>query len=214
MNYWPLFVLASALVAPQAQEGRSVESRLDQETVAALRPIFEAARRDSVPVRALEDKALEGAAKRVPSARIVAAVERLATELRETRSLLRAAATSTPLSEGEIIAAADVRSRGVAAEEIAALRHNAPPSTNLEIPFAVLGALVQRGVPADEARTVVEHLVTSGVSQEKIVEIPARVDAALRVGAPPVPALGSALAGLGIPAPPVTPPTPPGKPRL
>ncbi len=99
--------------------------------------------------------------------------------------------------------------RGVAPEEITALRRTAPPDTPLEIPFAVLGELVQRGVPADQARGVIEHLLASRVPQERLVEIPQRVDVALRVGAPPVAALGSALQGLGIPAPPIN----PGRPR-
>lgn len=210
MHRSPAFLLLGVLaITPvRAQERPSLESRFDAAMLAALRPILETARADSVPLRALEDKALEGAAKRVPGARIVAAVERLAAELRQARSLLRGAAPAAPISDGEIIAAAAVLRRGVAATEIAALRRDVPAATDLEIPFAVLGALVERGVPLDEARAVLEHLVASGASQERLVQILERMDAALRLGAPPVPALGSALAGLGIPVPPVQPPQP------
>jgi hypothetical protein len=57
----------------------------------------------------------------------------------------------------------------------------------------VLGDLVQRGVPADEAEAALEQLLAAGVPPEQIAEIPTRVDVALRVGAPPLDALRSAL---------------------
>ncbi len=57
-------------------------------------------------------------------------------------------------------------------------------------------------------------MLNSGIEQDKLIELPFRVDRALQVGAPPVPALGSALAGLGVPNPPLQRPRPPaGKPN-
>ncbi len=204
-----LWLLVLAVAAPlAAQERPPLEARLDAQTLAALRPILEAARRQGLPVRALEDKALEGTAKRVPSPRIIAAVERLATELSEARSILRNAAPNTTLADGEIVAAAVARREGAPPAELVALRRNAPPNTSLEIPFGLMSELVHRGVPADEARRVIEHMLASGIPQKQFVLIPARVDAALRAGAPPGAALGSALAGLGIPPPPVPRPVP------
>ncbi|MBI2073296.1 MAG: hypothetical protein HYW06_04285 [Gemmatimonadetes bacterium] len=193
-----------ATAAPQlpGQQTSGLATRLDQATYAALRPILEAAGRDSIPLRPLEAKALEGTAKRRPAAQIVAAVQRLAQELQQARLLLRQAAPTAPDAEGDIVAAAEAMRRGVPAEEVAALRRRVPPATSLEIPLAVLGELVQRGVPAAEARAVIEHMVNSGVPQARMVEIPSHVDVALRVGAPPITALGSALQSLGIPVPP------------
>lgn len=207
-------LLALAAGAPLAAQQRPpLESRLDAQTLAALRPMLEAARREGLPVRALEDKALEGAAKRVPPPRILAAVEQLAIELREVRTVLREAAPNAALADGEIVAAAVARREGAPAAELAALRRSAPPNASLEIPFALLGELVVRGIPADEARRVIEHMLAAGVSQEQFVLIPDRVDAALRVGAPPGAALGSALAGLGIPPPPAPGPVPVPRPE-
>ncbi len=198
---WPLSGLG-------AQEDM-LRQRLDPQTYAALQPVLEAARRDSLPVQALEAKALEGAAKRVPSVRLVGAVGTLADALREARELLRAGAPGAALRDGEIVAAAEARGRGVPADDLTALRRSAPPATPLEIPFALLGDLLQRGVPAGHAFDVIVHLVASGIPQERMVEIPQRVDVGLRVGALPVAALGSALQSLGIPSPPLTPRRPP-----
>jgi hypothetical protein len=189
-----LAVLAVLAVPDVGAQGRpTLESRLDAQTLAALRPVFAAALSDSLPVRALEDKAFEGAAKRVPAPRIVAAVRQLATELREARILLYDAAPGATRAEGEIIAAADARRRGVPANEISALRRNVSPATALMVPLTVFADLVQRGIAADQARAVLEQLLAAGVAAEQIAEIPARVDVALRVGAPPLEALRSAL---------------------
>jgi hypothetical protein len=209
----PLLMLSLLAGSGLLGQESVIESRLDAATHAALRPILAAAGRDSLPVRALEAKALEGAAKRRPSVQIVMAVERLAAELRAARAVLRDAAPGAPIPDGEIVAAAETIRRGVSGEEVGTLKRTAPPATSLEIPFALLAELVQRGIPADEARSVLEHLIRTGVPQERMIEIPLRVDVALRVGAPPIAALGSALQGLGIPAPPIPPQRPrPGRP--
>ncbi len=150
----------------------------------------------------MENKALEGAAKGLPGTRIVAAVQQLATGLREARSVLRSAAPTVHLADGEIVATAEALRRGTPAAVIGKLRQNSPPDAMLEVPIAILGELVHRGVPPTDAEDVIEHTLTSGVPFERLLEIPALVDAALRVGAPPLEALGSALSGLGIPQPP------------
>lgn len=203
--------LVCAVAAPSSLVGQQrLEGRLDAATLAALRPIFEAGRRDSVPLATLEDKALEGAAKRVAPERIVAAVEQLARDLRDARRLLRAARPGARISDGEILAAADAPRRGVPAADVAALGANAPATISLLVPLTVLGDLVQRGVPAAEARRVIEELLVVGVTPEQLADIPARVDVALRVGAPPMEAFQSALP---IPVrPPIPPQPPPGPP--
>lgn len=191
-----------------AAQGRpALDARLDPQTLAAVRAIVDSARGDSVPSRVLEDKALEGAAKRVPPPRIVAAVRQLAAELRDARALLRSADPRGPLAEGEIVAAADARRRGVPEAEALALRRHVPPATPLVVAFTVLGDLVQRGVAADQAREVIEQLIAAGVPAQQVAEIPARMDVGLRVGARPLDALRSALP---IPLRPLKrPPTPP-----
>jgi hypothetical protein len=202
------------IALPAAQQA-PLEQRLGPATYQALRPVFEAARADSLPLRALEAKALEGVSKRKPPAQIVAVVRQLAADLKRVRALLRDAAPQHAITDVEIVAADAALRQQVPPEDVAALWRNAPAGTPLEIPFAVLGELVQRGVPTGDARRVIEHLVSSGVPQERMIEIPQRIDVALGVGALPMAALGSALQSLGIPAPPVGPGVPrPGRPRV
>jgi len=207
---FPTFIGHFAAATLAAQGRPALEARLDPPTFAAVLAIIDSARRDSVPSQVLEDKALEGAAKRVPPPRIVAAVRQLSTELRDARALLRAAAPRDPLADGEIVAAADVRRRGVPAAEISALRSHVSSTAPLVVAFTVLGDLVQRGVPADQARQVIEQLIAAGVPAQQIAEVPARMDVGLRVGAPPLDALRSALP---MPLRPVKPPQPLPKPN-
>ncbi len=200
--------IATASVAAQGRP--TLEARLDPQTLAAVRAIIDSARRDSVPSQVLEDKALEGVAKRVPPPRIVAAVRQLSAELRDARALLRAAAPRAPLADEELVAAADARRRGVPTAEVSALRSHVPATAPLVVAFTVLGDLVQRGVRADQAREVIEQLIAAGVPAQQIADIPARMDVGLRVGAPPLDALRSALP---MPLRPVKPPQPPPKPN-
>jgi hypothetical protein len=198
-------ITATALAA----QGRtSLEQQLDPHSLAAVRAIIDSARFDSIPSQALEDKVLEGVAKHVPPARIVAAVRQFAAELRDARALLRAGAPGATLVDGEIVAAADARRRGVPPAEVSALRGHVSPKASLLVALTVLGDLVQRGVPAGQARDVIEQLIAAGVSSQQLAEIPARMDVGLRVGAPPLDALRSALP---VPVRPVSPPrgTPP-----
>lgn len=203
----PLLLLSLTPVLEPQQD--LLRQRLDAATYAALRSVLEEATRDSLPVRALEAKALEGVAKNRPGPQILGAVTRLANDYRQVRATLATAAQAAP-EEREVVAAAEARNQGAPLEHIGALKRGAPPGTSLEIPYALLGALVGRGVPADYSLSVIQHLVSSGVPQDRMVQIPQRIDVGLGLGAPPTAALGSALQTLGIPTVPAA-PGPPGQ---
>lgn len=194
-----------------AQAPNPLATRLDAVTLQALAPTLEAARRDSLPVRALEAKALEGSAKQVAGPRIVSAVKQMADDLREARLLVKAPGAAAP-SDEMVIAAADARRRGVPANEVASLAHTLAPGGPLLMAMAVLGDLVQRGVPAGRALAAVTTLLESGATVDALSDLPARMDVALRVGASPIDALGSATRGRGArPANAGPPPSPPGR---
>jgi hypothetical protein len=189
-------------------QARPPGGRLDAPTQAALQAVLDAARGDSVPVSALEDKALEGIAKQVPLPRIEAALRQLLGELREARALLRAGQERGALADADVVAAGDALRRGVPAAEVTALRRAVPVSTGLMIPLTVLGDLVQRGIPAAQAREVIVALLGAGVSLEQLADLPGRVDVALRAGALAQDALRGALP---VPLPSILPPRPPGE---
>jgi len=206
-----LVFLAGLTTTVGAQGGGPLTTRLDTATLQALQPTLALARRDSLPLRALEAKALEGSAKQVPGPQIVSAVQQMVVDLREARMLVRSAGAAGP-SDELVIAAADARRRGVPANEVATLAHTSAPDGPLLMALTVLGDLVQRGIPAGKALATISTLLESGATVDALSDLPARMDVALRVGASPIDALGSATRGRGArPAHAGPPPAPPGR---
>jgi len=109
---------------------------------------------DSLPVRALEAKALEGSAKQIPGPQIVRAVERMAGDMREARLLVMSSGAPAP-SDELVIAATDARRRGVPANEVATLAHTSAADGPLLHGDGRTRDLVQRGVPAGKALATV-----------------------------------------------------------
>src|SRR5262245_46502152 len=196
MNFRPIWLpLLTILSTPLAAQERTTGD-LDPQVAEVLREVTARALRDSIPVRQLEDKALEGTAKQVPPARIADALRKLGTELADARSLLRQGGPTTKLSEGDIVAASDARRRGVPGEEIVALRRESP-GASMVVPLTVLGELVDRGVPVGQARATIAAMLKDGRSMDQVAQLPGKVDVGIRVGASPAAALNSATSSNG-----------------
>jgi hypothetical protein len=205
-------VAALLVVTPVAGQGTGLSSRVDASTLREVQPVLEAAGRDSLPLAALESKVLEGVAKNVQPQQIGAVVRALAEELRGARLTLREVLPTRAIADGEIVAAAMARRQGIGAETLRALSASGPEGASLEIPMTVLGELVRRGVPTDEAATAMSQVMRAGVPMHVAAQIPGRVDGGMSSGAPPGRALADAMRNLNIPNPPgpaVT-PGPPG----
>ncbi len=197
---WFLLV-ALCIGFPRATDGQDPDfaSRLDAVTLAAVQPILDAATRDSLPVQALQSKALEGVAKNVPSGRIGQVVADLAAEFRSARSALRTGLPSQALSDGEVVAAAMAARQGIAFDVLHALWESRPNGSSLEVPVTVLSELVRRGIPIEEAASLMTHVVRTSVPLPLAAQIPGKFDGALGSGAPPAAALVEALRALNIP---------------
>ena len=197
-----LLVSFLVLAAPAAGQGTGLASRIDAATLRAVQPALDAAARDSLPLTALESKVLEGVAKRVRPELIGTVVRDLAEEFRGARAMLREGLPGRHIVDGEVVAAALAARQGVAPEVLRALWASSPGEGSMEIPVTVLTELVRRGVPVDEASSVMAHVVRSAVPMQIAAQIPGRVDGAVGAGSPPGAALGQALRNLNIPAPP------------
>jgi len=204
MTSRPTLVAALALLVPAALAAQSPElrARADAATLAIVAPLLEAAARDSLPLRALESKVLEGVAKGVPADRIGAVVSGLAQELGEARAALREQLPGVRLDDGEIVAVATAARQGVGYEVSRALWASRTGDASLEVPVTVLGELVRRGVPVDRAAEVMTLVVGTAVPLPVAAQIPGKVDGAVGAGATPGAALASALRALNIPNPP------------
>ncbi len=190
-------------LAVSAQVG-DLAARAGPETLAAVQGILDEAAGDSLPVRALESKVLEGVAKNVPPERIGQVVARLAGELRAVRAALREALPDQPLLDGEVVAVATAARQGLDVETVRPLwvSRSEGEGGSLEVPLTVLGELVRRGVPVPDAVSLMTHVVATSVPLPVAAQIPGKFDGAVGSGASPAAALGQALRNLNIPDPP------------
>lgn len=171
-------------VGAHAQDkAQKVREALPPEVATEVETIARAASEAGIPTGPLYDKALEGAAKRVPSARIVPAISAYADRLLAARQALGVR------NEPWIVAGADAISRGVSTDALARM---APGDQGPRGPMSVvvLGNLVESGVPADRALEVVMEAVRTDQGEADMVAISGTVDRMIRDGNTPHDAAG------------------------
>jgi hypothetical protein len=209
-----LAILALGLVATArsatAQDAR-LAARLLEPDRAQVQALIDSAEAAGLPVEPLVDRALEGASKRAPGDRIVAAVRRLRDELATAREAL-----GTRASTAELTAGASALRAGAGPDDLRQLRElrAAQPVT---VAAAVLADLVAVGVPADSATAAVLSIATQ-VNDAEFLSFRRNVERDVALGASPINALVVRLSGLtairgtGESAPSTSPPSGPRKP--
>lgn len=197
-------MLATLLIAAQiaAQDPRL--ERLDPETRSLVVAVVDSAHAVGLPGEPLVQRALEGATKGAPGARIVAAVRRLATDLGTARTALGARASAPELEAG----VAALRA-GATPQVLTQLRDvRRPPLT---MALSVLADLVASGVPADSASAVVLALAPTARDAD-LVEFRRAVERDIALGAPPGGAAAVRALNTGVRTDASGPGQPPGRP--
>jgi hypothetical protein len=170
-------ILAALLIAAQIAVQDPRLERLDPETRSLVVTVVDSARAVGLPSEPLIQRALEGATKGAPGARIVAAVRRLATDLGTARTALGTRASAPELEAG----VAALRA-GATPQLLTQLRDvRRPPLT---MALSVLADLVASGVPADSASAVVLALAPTARDAD-LVEFRRAVERDISLGAPP-----------------------------
>lgn len=171
--------LALSLLVPRAAVAQDprLERRLDSATFRAVSAVIDSADRLGLPVEAMVQRALEGAAKHASSAQIVAAVRRLGQDLGAARDALGAAS-----SQAEIVAAASALRGGVRVTDLTRLRQRR--TQDLTVALATLADLVTSGVPPDSAAAAVIALAASA-RDDQIADFRRAVERDIALGAPP-----------------------------
>ena len=133
-------------------------AKLDPASRYAIELMIDSAKTAGLPDDALRSRALEGIAKKADSKKIVTLVRTRLGHLRDARALLG------PVGPDDLKAAAAVLEAGVKPEQLAPFK-NPPPKRSLVAPLTVMGDLVTRGVPKDEASSAIVKLWQGGAEE-------------------------------------------------
>lgn len=133
-----------------------------------------AARSRGLPAQALERTALKGAARSVAPAEIEQAVAAQEQRLDRSRAAL-SRVPGRPVSGDEIEAGADALRQGVDGASVSELAKSAPSGRSLAVPLHVLGSLVARGLPSDQALATVVERLQARADDAQIAQLPEQV---------------------------------------
>jgi hypothetical protein len=125
-----------------------------------------------LPGRAIAEKAVEGAFKRVPPQRIVAAVRDLAQRLERARTDLRGSGVSSPA--GIVIAgSAEASAQGIGTRHQVQLIRAARSDSAASAGLSVAAALVVQGLDGATAASLVAAAYERGQSVAQVLDLPA-----------------------------------------
>jgi hypothetical protein len=133
------------------------------------------ARSRDLPAAALEHRALELRAKGASPAGIPGMIAQTEDAMATGKAAL-AAGGRAHASDTEVEAAGTAVSKGVDGATISSLAKSAPSGRTLAVPLAVLTALVDRGLPADDALARVLARLKAHASDQALAALPEQAD--------------------------------------
>ena len=153
------------------------------------------ARSHQLPAAALEQRALKFAARGVDPADIERSVAEQAARMQEARNALeKPRGRST--TDDEIEAGAEALRKGVDGAQVSALAQSSPSGRSLTVPLYVIGSLIDRGLPSDEALQRVKDRIEARATDADIEGMPAELPPQAAAGQAHRPAVtGQELAG-------------------
>jgi hypothetical protein len=146
------------------------------DAAAQIEAVVEAARLNGIPVDPLYDKALEGAAKRVPAARVMPALREYSGRMGQAQGLLGGTRDAA-----WVVAGADALTRGVAGDALTEIGRDAGERTPMAL--LVMGDLVEDGVPAGRAMEVMREALARTTGDEGLFDVSPALRRLVRDGA-------------------------------
>jgi hypothetical protein len=155
LNIRAIVALSAVLCsAARAQTPNDPSARLKEvlpaDVAARVLAVIAKARAHGLSGDALENRALKFAAKGVNPSLIDRSVADQEERMERVRDTLQAARGRKP-SDDEVDAGAEAIRKGVDGSKVSALAKSAPSGRSLAVPLYVIGSLVDRGLPSDEA---------------------------------------------------------------
>jgi hypothetical protein len=134
------------------------------------------ARARELPAAALENRALKFAARGVPAADIEKSVNAQADRMEKSKEAIEKGRGKKAQGD-EIDAGAEAMRKGVDGAQVSALAKSAPSGRSLAVPLFVVGSLVDRGLPSDDALLRVQEKLQARASDRELEQLPGSVAA-------------------------------------
>lgn len=131
------------------------------------------ARARELPAAALENRALKFAAKGVAAEKIEQAISQQADRMATVNGILEQARGRKPAGD-EVEAGAEAMRLGVDGAEVREIARTAPSGRSLAVPLAVIGSLVGRGLPSDDALALVQERLLAQAGDAELEALPAQ----------------------------------------
>ena len=203
MNTLLLSAVLTTTLAPQHADLRSrlIERGAAPAFARQVAQVAAQARAEGLPVEPLADKAFEGLAKGVPSARILPVVQGLADRLRLGRATAVSAGLVHP-SGPVVVAAAEALGQGIDRQDIMdVLRTSHAPEAG-SVGLTVAASLVAQGIQPRDAAHAVELAYHEGHSPQELLELPSVTSSWFAEGVEMPEVLKRIRQGQGLPFPP------------
>jgi hypothetical protein len=167
-----LFVAAAAGAQTPAHDPSSrLREVLPADVAEQVLATIAEARARSLPAQALEHRALKFAAKGVDPKLIAKSIDEQQDRMQKVKDAISSARRAN-ISADEIEAGAEALRQGVDGAQVSALAKSAPSGRSLAVPLFVIGSLVDRGLPSDDALARVLTRLQARASDAELEKIP------------------------------------------
>lgn len=179
------------LATPLLAQDSRLQSKLDAPTYAVIQALLDSARRAKLPVRSIEDRALEGAGSGVSDDAIIAGVRKFTVQLGVAYKTLG------PDAKGEELrAAVSAIDAGIPPRDLMRVRRAAAKGRTITTACTVLADIAGRGVPPAAASDVVVKLLDAKIKDADLLTFGRWVRQDIEKGADPTTAAKVRAQGL------------------
>jgi hypothetical protein len=213
-----LALAAAALplgLAAQGDVAGRLSGRVPPDVARAVQDVAAGLTARGLPADPLVDKAIEGAAKRVPAERVIAAVRALAGRLDQAARALRAGGIAAPRADA-VEGGADALNAGLGPDQVRDLAKLSQPPYDAALTLRVAAELAGLGVGPQETLDLLRDVIKTGGTPSDLLNLPAEVASGVARGQTPVQAAhGVGRGNVGTPPPsrPAHPSSGPGNPH-
>jgi hypothetical protein len=160
--------------APAADPSARLREVLPAAVAERVLAVIAEARARELPAAALENRALKFAARGIVPRDIERSVVEHAERLERAKGALERGRGTQPTGD-EVEAAAEAIRQGVDGAAVSALAKSAPTGRSLVLPLYVIGSLVDRGLPSDEALARVRDRLEAWAADAELERLPAEL---------------------------------------